>query len=327
MANLSDLIHGTKPQVAGFIPTDPIEMLNQLLHGEIKSWPQIEQLGNLYQQYMLQSYDQAIPGFSDMLKEGAASAKEMVEGKIPQDVQGVVNRTAAERGLASGFGTIDPRDLMGQTSMDVMKEGQNAAQRWMSMAQGTIMPPSSQLYTPQWYTQFMAEQNQARQATQQFKYNVAAMPDPAWADRGKLLAAYGGMALGGAMGGGGGGGAASAIGNSAVPVNMGPAQSQQFGQAFGPQMEAAFPESTFAPGGGTYGGGGGGAGYAPLSAYPQSGYVNSLISGGTPAGYNFSAVPPGSYPPGTYGSYGNYSPTFSGFNASPAVPTNFYAGV
>src|SRR5262249_41043322 len=117
MASISDLIHGTKPEVAPFLPTDPLAELNKLLSGEITSWPQIEQLSNLFQNYMLGAYEQAVPGFQEMLKQGAvdtnallSEAQPLIEGQIPPDVMNEVYRSSAYQNLMASGATGGPSD-------------------------------------------------------------------------------------------------------------------------------------------------------------------------------------------------------------------------
>lgn len=216
-------VFGQKPQVAPFEPTDPLKELGSLLGGEIKDWPQIEQLSNLYQTYMMGALNEAIPGFSDILKAGGTDtealltqAEPLIKGEIPPDVAQSVMRSAAFQSLGSGTmgspmaGALTARDL-GVTSLDLMSQGANllgaggnAAQRWAQIASGTILPPSSQLYSPEWFSTFMAQQRAAKQATQQLRYNVAAAPDPAAAGISGTIMNLLGAYLGHGMGGGGG---------------------------------------------------------------------------------------------------------------------------
>jgi hypothetical protein len=226
--DISGLIHGERPQFAKLKILDPLELMKQLLSGEIENWPLIQDLGQHFQDYMVGQLENLIPNFSDILKEGgvqtAAMQKEaapLIRGEIPEDVQAQVARSAAFQSLMAGsmggpIGmALTARDF-GLTSLDLMQKGAtlstlagNAAQRWAGIAGSTMMNPSSQLYSPQWFAQFRQEQEAARTANQQLGYNIAAAPDPAWSDRAKLLATYGGMALGGAVGGGGGGAGSS----------------------------------------------------------------------------------------------------------------------
>jgi len=222
MATFGELIHGRKPEVAPFIPTDPLKEMFKLLTGEIKNWDQITALSDLYQTYMMGAYNQAIPGFSDIMAQGgedtAAMLKEaepLIKGQLPEDVRNQVLRSAAFKSLGAGTlfgpmgGALAARDL-GLTSLDLMGRGSqmaemggNAAQRWASIAGSMMLDPAKQLMSPQWFAEFIRDQNAARQATKQRRFNIEAAPDPAWADRANLLMGIIGMATGaGGMGGG-----------------------------------------------------------------------------------------------------------------------------
>lgn len=271
MATFGELIHGRKPEVAPFIPTDPIAMLKKLLSGEIKDWPQIEQLGNLYQTYMTQGIEKLFPNFSDVLSQGGIdtqnllqSAEPLTRGELPEDVKQQVLRSSAYQGLMAGTlggpmgAALGARDL-GLTSLDLMKQGAgllgeagNAAQRWAGLASGTMMNPSSQMYSPQWFSQFMAEQNAAKQATKQLRYNVAAAPDPAWADRAKLFASILGMAGGGMMGGGAGNAATGAYAQNFSNLMGGGGDGMSYNQFA--QTSGGMPQN-FGYGQNLYGGG------------------------------------------------------------------------
>jgi hypothetical protein len=268
MATFGELIHGRKPDVAPFIPTDPMAELQKLLSGEITDFPQITQLSDLYQKYMMGALDQAIPGFTDSMKTGGADtqallgrAGQFLTGNLPPDVMAKTFRDSAFQNLGSGLmgspaGGANAARNLGLTSLDVMKQGAgfldagtNAAQRWAQIASGTILPPSQQLYSPEWFTNFMAQQNQAKQNTQQFRYNVAAQPDPAWADRAKLFASITGS-FAGAQGAGNsmntysqlyGGGGAGGSGPTNWGSNMGQGTGAGGGYpGVGPQGQANF---------------------------------------------------------------------------------------
>src|SRR4029077_14129898 len=198
-------IHGMKPEVADFIPTDPIEQLKKMLAGETGAFPQITGLSDLYQKYMMSALGQGLPGFSARFKTGGADTQSLLNragqfltGELPPDVMSQVFRQSAFQNLGSVLlvspgGAASQARQLGLSSLDLMKQGAgmlesgtNAAQRWAQIASGTILNPSQQLYSPDWFSNFMATQIQLKQATKQLKYNTAAAPDPAWADRAKL---------------------------------------------------------------------------------------------------------------------------------------------
>lgn len=223
MANWLDLVFGQKPEVAPYVPTDLSAEQLKAITENISAFPEIQQLGGLYEQYMLDSFNEAIPGFSNILASGGKVTQEMLDqagtmlqGKIPPDVQEAIFRGAAQSGLSSGtlFGpmgaSIAPRDL-GLTSLNLIGQGAqlageagNAAQRWAGLASGLIMSPSGMMVTPQEQAQLTMQNNLMRQATKQLQYNIAAAPDPAAAGISgtlmNLLGAYLGKGMGGGKG-------------------------------------------------------------------------------------------------------------------------------
>jgi hypothetical protein len=263
MATFGELIHGRKPEFAPLHILDPMEMMKQLLSGEIQNWPFIESLGQHFQDYMVGQLENLIPNFSDILKEGGVEtaaiqkeAKPLIAGEIPEDVQAQVARSAAFQSLMAGTaggpmaGALTARDF-GLSSLDLMQKGANleamagnAAQRWAGLASGTVMNPSSQLYSPEWFAQFRQQQETAKTASKQLRYNLEAMPDPAWADRAKMFANIVGMVAGGGMGGGGGLGASIGSTYAANQAAMGGqyAPTSDFGK------NVAAPPATYNPG-------------------------------------------------------------------------------
>jgi hypothetical protein len=235
MANIAELIHGRKPDIAPFIPTDPLQELYTLLSGEIKDWPQIQQLGDMYQANAISQISNLFPEFRDIVSQGGkdaqnllTSAEPLTMGIIPEDVRQQVFRDSAFTSLGSGtlFGgmgrALTARDL-GTTSLGLMSQGAqllaqggNSAQLWDQIAQGTMLPASSQLYDPSWFSQFEAQQRAAQQVTKQEKYNVAAAPDPVASGIAGTVMNLVGAYLGHGMGGGG-----NIIPNTSVQGSLG----------------------------------------------------------------------------------------------------------
>lgn len=264
-----DSVFGRKPDVPPLQPTDPLAELTTLLGGEIKDWPQIEELSSLYQNYMLGALDTAVPGFTDILKQGGVDAQTLLkealpleQGQIPADVAQQVTRSSAFQSLGAGtlggpMGSALAARNLGLTSLDLMNQGANlaasggnAAQRWAGIASGTILPPSSNMYSPQWFTDFIAKQRASQQAIAQQRANVAAAPDPAlqalnqWIEQvgGSVVASY----AGGGMGGGGMGGGKGANymttynAGSYLGGNVGTPSGAGYGAGFSSPQDAAY---------------------------------------------------------------------------------------
>ena len=193
---LSD-IFGSKPQV---IPWQNVLLSDaqlQSLMTNIKDWGSIEQLGNLWQNYIMAGYEKAVPGFGNLLSgitggvsEEISQAGQMLKGVIPSDVVSYDFRTSAMQNLLSGLSgspaaAANTARNLGLTSLDLINQGSNllgnAAQRWQQLAsfgQTTMAPIQNMLITPE--QQFSANLTNEvnRQRTQQEAANVAAAPSP-----------------------------------------------------------------------------------------------------------------------------------------------------
>lgn len=243
---LLDSIFGKKPKVAKFKPLDYGAEQQKGIGANINAFPQIKQLGNLYQSYLSDQMNQILPGFSNILKTGASTTQEMLDasapllkGEIPQDVQDQIQRSSAYQSLSGGYAgsqmshNLTARDL-GLTSLDLMGrgaslagQGGNAAQRWASLAKGETLDPSSMFTTPQQTAAFDLENRILKQQSQQFGYNVDAAPNPALAGISNTISSLVGAYLGstgfGGLGGGskGGGSGFAQAGQTSIPFNAG----------------------------------------------------------------------------------------------------------
>ena len=223
MATISKLIHGTKPKVAPFVATDPTKSLDKLLSGEMTDWPEIQQLSQLFQQNQFEQMGFDLPGLLSLGGENAAQTEKNAlawqKGEIPQEAQDALRRFGAQQNLTSGMGFWNPsagganqiRNFFSgpgglldyqKAGIDAAAAGGNATQRWQQIAQGTMLPQSAYLYSPQYFNDFMAKQAAAKRDALQQKYNIAAQPDPAWADRAALAGNILGLYAGGKGGAG-----------------------------------------------------------------------------------------------------------------------------
>lgn len=212
-------VFGSKPQIAPYIPTDfSVEQL-KAIEEDISAFPQFEQLGSQYYDYMLGMFNKAIPGFSNILDQGGKLTQEMqstaateLAGKIPQDVADQVFRSSAFKSLESGTAgspmgnALAPRQL-GLTSLDLIQQGGqldqaagNAAQRWAGLASGLMLNPAGFLVSPQQQAELTMQNNLYRQATQQRQFNVNAQPNPALQALNQWVEQIGGAVIGSYLG-------------------------------------------------------------------------------------------------------------------------------
>jgi hypothetical protein len=173
-------------------------MLGKLLRGEITQWPSIVELGNLFQTDVFKKLEQGGLDLQSLISLGGQNAQQtglnalaLQKGELPPEDVAQLFRTSAMQNLQSGLfgssaGTANQLRNYGigmvqgqQTGASLSEQSGNAAQRWAQIAMGTVLPDSSQLYTPDWFTNYMAEQEAAREAQKQRQFNAAAAPDPA----------------------------------------------------------------------------------------------------------------------------------------------------
>lgn len=203
-------IFGQRPDVAPFTPTNLTDEQRAAAQGNLSNADSI-----------MSMLDRFVPGFTDLVRQGTSNAASELRGEIPQDVQNQVLRSTAFQSLLGGFSGTDmghaltARDL-GRTSLDLTQMGNNSAQMWSKIAEGSYSPFMINTMQQAGTT---AANNAGTQQNQQFRYNVAASPDPGAAGNYNLQVALGMKAasigtsmLGGGMGGGGGSGAGGATG-------------------------------------------------------------------------------------------------------------------
>jgi hypothetical protein len=193
-------VFGTKPGVAEYTPTDLGAEAKKAAASDISNMPEIQAL-----------LEKILPGYGEMVGQGSKNTLSLLRGEIPQDVQDQVRRTSAFRSLTGGFGgsgiakSLTARDL-GLTSLDLMGKGENSAQRWAGLTEGAVSPFS---VTAKEQADQTMKNNLYKQATEQFKYNVLAAPDPGAAGLFNTIATIGGTAasfgVGSALGAIGGG--------------------------------------------------------------------------------------------------------------------------
>jgi len=226
MATFLNAIFGSKPKVAKAPKVDLQPTLQEAVQANIKNFPEISHLADLYSTEELSQLDKIIPGYSQNLASGSADTGKMFEqagsllsGEIPQDVQDQIQRSSAYRSLQGGFAgspmasALTARDL-GRTSLDLITQGSqlagqgaNTMQIWDSLARRDMLDPGSMFATPQLATGLAMQNAENKFNVAQMRNNIAAQRDPVAGGISDLVetltAAYLGS-MGGGMGGGGG---------------------------------------------------------------------------------------------------------------------------
>jgi len=188
-------VFGSKPGVADYVPTDLGAEAKKATAENSANMPDIQAL-----------LEKILPGYGNMVAQGSKNTQALLRGEIPQDVQDKVRRNSAFQSLSGGFGgsgmskALTARDF-GLTSLDLMGKGENSAQRWAGLTEGAVAPFSISAKEQADQT---TKNNLYKQATDQFKYNVLAAPDPGAAGLFNTIATIGGTAasfgMGSAMG-------------------------------------------------------------------------------------------------------------------------------
>lgn len=193
-------VFGSKPGVADYTPLDLGAEASKATKENIANSGDIQAL-----------LEKILPGFGEMVSQGSKNTLSLLKGEIPQDVQDAVKRQSAYKAFKGGYGgsqmsnALTARDL-GLTSLDLTGRGENSAQRWAGIAEGAVAPYT---ITAGQQADTTMRNNLYKQAVDQFKFNVAAAPDPSAAGLFNLTSAIGSTAasfgMGSAMGAIGGG--------------------------------------------------------------------------------------------------------------------------
>lgn len=200
IAGKGEEIFGRKPGVANYRETDLGAEANKAVKSNLANYGDISAL-----------LERLLPGYGKMVETGSRNTQALLRGEIPQDVQDSIKRSSAYRSIQGGYAgsgmskALTARDL-GRTSLDLIDQGNNSAQRWMAITQGSASP---YVVTAPAAGEAGFKNNLYRQAVDQFRLNVDAAPTPAAAGKFNLQTALGSMAasfgLGSAAGAIGGG--------------------------------------------------------------------------------------------------------------------------
>lgn len=156
-----------------------------------------------------QQLRKAIPNYDQLVSQMGQNIGASLRGEIAPDVAGQIQRSAAGRALAGGYGAgtnvgraLTARDL-GITSMQLQNQGLGQAMDFMRQQRSIAMVQpfsvSSMFISPSQRINLELQQNQMQYSRDLAAAQAAAQPDPFMSAIGGTISNVGGMALGAAM--------------------------------------------------------------------------------------------------------------------------------
>lgn len=256
---LGALLFDRKPVVPELPEIDAQGAQTQAIAGNLKSLPQLKQLGSRVNRFLSEEISKAaeriMPGYSKLLQTGTEAIQSGVEGNLPEGVADNLRRFAAELGVGSGtvgsqFDDFRAVDLYGREVDKHFWNSISAADQWLSKARsatptfdftGMFISPAQQISVDQYnqQTQFQHQwlKNQLKAAPEGWEAAVQGLLDWVATTGLNIAGAYagGGMGTGGQPGqspGGGNSGWQSYI--SSNPMGSAQAQTANTAETVGP---------------------------------------------------------------------------------------------
>ena len=186
---------------------------------------------------MMQQLERMLPGYGQLLSKGTENIQALMRGEVPEDVQNQLERKAAERGVALGYGGDSEfggnqflRNF-GLTSLQLTQQGLTSAMNWINQAASRtpVFNMASAFLPIEQRVNLRAQENQFQFNRDWLRNKVASIPSGGraalitLADNieeigSSVLKMYAGGALGGGMGGMGGMGGGGGSGSRPAPV-------------------------------------------------------------------------------------------------------------
>lgn len=184
-------VTGKKPKVPAFRPIDSTVEQGRAIAGNITNFEDarklVEMTNNLNSEQLTTMLRKAIPGYDSIVAKASQNVSSLLSGEIPADVQAKINRTAAGRALAGGFGgsglarNLEARDL-GLTSLNLTTQGQASAERWLELGRRSLSPDfadvSSMFISPWQKILFEQSERDSQWNRDWLASQVKASPDP-----------------------------------------------------------------------------------------------------------------------------------------------------
>lgn len=162
-----------EPDVPDFKKIDLQETQKKTIEGNIDVIPKLgelsRELASIVTEQIQTTMESLFPGTTDLKKDVTDSITSNIRGDVPEDVQDLISRRAAERGFATGtaggqFAEFGELLTLGQTSMQLRQAGINSALAWLQQAQGGTprVDVSGQLLNPTFAAQFEQRERDAQ---------------------------------------------------------------------------------------------------------------------------------------------------------------------
>lgn len=239
-------LRGDNPKKLPLININPTQVQQRTIEGNLANAQGAFDLANLANDFstdqLLEQLEAMLPGFANMRDRITGVLDSKLRGEVPRDVQNLLERNAAERGVALGtggsqFSQFDELRNLGLTSLAIQNEGLGQASSWIrSMPRAPQMDFTSMFFTPQQRLNFEFQQAQANKPIEWLNHQIDALPSNIERAAAGLLdwvattgTSVASMGIGGAMGGGGGGGS----GGSAAPTSAMSGLQYQGGPMYG----------------------------------------------------------------------------------------------
>lgn len=152
------------PEVPKFKKVDVQEQQQKAIAGNIEAFPGIKTLGEDVNKFLAQ---QQIAGMETLAPGSTALRTKVTEellsglaGDLPKDVQDLIARRAAERGISTGtagsqFAQFGELTTLGLTSLQRIQQSMDSATRWLAQVQSgmQLFDPTRFMVSPEFQTQ------------------------------------------------------------------------------------------------------------------------------------------------------------------------------
>lgn len=177
---------GDNPEKLDLINLDPSKIQQETIAGNLAAAPGAFQLADLANTFsteqLLKSLEMMLPGFGAMRDRITGVIDDKLRGRVPRDVQNLLERNAAEKGIAMGtsgsqLNEFDELRNLGLTSLGIQNEGLSQGAQWIrSMPQAPKMDFTSMFFTPQQRLNFEFQQAQANKPIEWLNNQIDALP-------------------------------------------------------------------------------------------------------------------------------------------------------